>query len=83
MTDYISFNKIKYPVREIRLNAYEVTVRISAESLESVMKDPEGEYTSREAQLLDEILFFYIPDDLIENGSDEEVEQYILDNLEW
>lgn len=83
MIDYITLNNTKYPIRELRLNEYEVTVRISSESLESVMKDAKGEYTSRDAQLLDEIIFFYVPDDLAENGSDEEVEQYVINHLEW
>lgn len=83
MTDYITIDGISYPIRELRLEEYEVDVRVSCESLEAVIFDEENEYTSREAQLLDEIIFFYVPDDMIEDASDDELEQYITDNLEW
>ncbi len=83
MIDYLTYNGVSYPVRELRLTEYEVNVRVSGEALEAVLIDEEGEYTSREAQLIDELIFFYVPDDLVLGGSDEEVDQYITDNLEW
>lgn len=83
MIDYLTHDGVSYPVRELRLTEYEVNVRVSSEALEAVLKDPEGEYVSREAQLIDELMFFYIPEELLVNGSDEEVDQYITDHLEW
>ena len=78
----ITYNGITYPVREIRLAEYEVDVRISTVSLRNALFDADGEYTSRDAGLLDELLFFYVPDDMI-HGANEDLEQYINDNLEW
>lgn len=83
MTDYIDINGSLYPVRELRLSEYEVTVRVSGESLGCAVRDADGNYTSRDAQLIDELVFFYVPDELVNGGSDEEVEEYIYDHLEW
>lgn len=83
MTDYIDINGSLYPVRELRLSEYEVTVRVSGESLGCAVRDADGNYTSRDAQLIDELVFFYVPDELVTGGSDEEVEEYIYDHLEW
>ena len=83
MTDHIQIGSEQYPVRDLRLTEYEVTVKVSSESLGNSVRDPEGNYTSREAQLIDELIFFYVPDDMVMNASDEDVEQYIYDHLEW
>ena len=83
MIDYITFEGTRYPVRDVRLEEYEVDVKVSCESLESLILNEAGEYTSREAQLIDEIIFFYVPDDMIEDAGDESLETYITDNLEW
>ena len=83
MIDYITFEGTRYPVRDVSLEEYEVDVKVSCESLESLILDEAGEYTSREAQLIDEIIFFYVPDDMIEDAGDESLETYITDNLEW
>ena len=82
MTDYITISDKKYPIRELRLTEYEVDVRISDEALYSTVFDEDGNYTSRDAQLIDELIFFYVPDELIE-GTDEDIEEYIYDHLEW
>lgn len=81
--DYITLEGTKYPIRDLRLNEYAVDVKISSTSLEAVIFDANGEYTSREAQLLDELIFFYAPDDIVTGASDEELGQYVNDNLEW
>lgn len=83
MTDYITISDNKYPVRELRLREYEVEVRISNESLYGILYDADGNYTSREAQLIDELVFTYVPDGLLADGTDEDIEQYIYDHLEW
>ena len=81
--DYITLEGTKYPIRDLRLNEYAVDVKISSTSLEAVIFDANGEYTSREAQLLDELIFFYAPDDILTGASDEELGLYVNDNLEW
>ena len=83
MTDYIIYENTKYPVRELRLSEYEVDVRVSTESLYAQIFDTDGNYTSREAQLIDEIIFFYAPDSIVTDADDHTLEQYIIDNLEW
>ena len=75
--------KTIFLLRELRLSEYEVDVCISSESLEKVLFDDEGSYTSREAQLLVETIFFYVPDDMLSNASDDELESYVTENLEW
>ena len=81
--DYIILEGTKYPIRDLRLNEYAVDVKISSTSLEAAIFDANGEYTSREAQLLDELIFFYAPDDIVTGASGEELEQYVADNLDW
>ena len=83
MTDYITISNNKYPIRELRLTEYEVVVRVSNDALHNEIYDADGEYTSREAQLIGELVFFYVPDELLASGTDEELEQYIYDHLEW
>ena len=81
--DYITVEGKKYPIRDLRLDEYAVNVKISGKALEAVIFDADGEYTSREAQLLDELIFFYAPDDMVTGASDDELGQYVADNLEW
>lgn len=81
--DYITLEGTRYPIRDLRLNEYAVDVKISNKALEAVIFNADGEYTSREAQLLDELIFFYAPDDVVTIASDEELGQYVADNLEW
>ena len=83
MIDYISLEGTEYPIRDLRLAEYEVNVKIAGESLEKIIFDADGNYTSRESQLLDELIFFYVPDDLILNASDDEADRYVTDNLKW
>ena len=83
MAEDIIINGISYPVRELRLKEYELDVRVSTESLEEAVFDADGNYTSRDAHLIDELVFFYAPDEMVKSAGDEELEQYIIDNLEW
>ena len=83
MIDYLPFNGTEYPVREIMLTEHKVDVMLSVESLQKLLKDEDGEYTSREAQLISEIIFFYVPDELLLTGTDEELELYVTECLDW
>lgn len=76
-------DNIEYPVREIRLREYEVNVLVGNESLENAIYTEDDEYTSRDAQLLAQIIYTFVPDDLFEKSTDEELEEYIVDHLVW
>ena len=80
--DKIELDGNEYTLREVRLGKYNVDVMVSSDSLRAIMKDENDKYTSRDAQLLDEIIFKYVPDTLID-GSDEDLEKYISDSLDW
>ena len=46
---------------------------ISTEDLEAVLINEDGVYTSKEARLIDEQIFFYVPKSIAVECSDEEV----------
>lgn len=57
-----------------------MNVKVSTEDLDDAVFDEEKGYASREAELIDELIFCYVPADVI-TASDEELEQYIIDRL--
>ncbi len=48
--NYIVFEKVEYPVREIWINEYKNVMRISSEDLNDVLLDSTGNYKTREAK---------------------------------
>lgn len=80
--DYLRYKDRDYITRDIWLSEYKVSVKVSTEALDAVIIDPNGEYDSREAELIDELIFAYVPEEMI-TAPDEELEQYITDNLKW
>lgn len=54
----------------------EFELMISTEDLESVLIS-DGAYTSTEARLIDEQIFFYVPERIALDCSDEEVAEFI------
>lgn len=79
--NYIVFEKVEYPVREIWINEYKNVMRISSEDLNDVLLDSTGNYKTREAKMVDEQIFFFVPRSMIINCGDEEIEQYIYGSL--
>lgn len=79
--DYIVFDKVYYPVRELWINGYKKSVKISSEELNDVLLDSAGNYKSNESRMIDEQIFFFVPESMIVNYGDEEIKQYIYRSL--
>ncbi|MBR3246081.1 MAG: hypothetical protein IKF90_25830 [Parasporobacterium sp.] len=73
MLDFIVFAENKYPIRKIAIEGYESALMISTEDLEAVLINEDGGYTSPEARLRDEQIFFYVSKRIAVDCSDEEV----------
>ncbi len=80
MIDYVTFNGQKYKTRDVRLEEYKVTVKIAEEALDGILFDEEKGYPSREAELLDELIYCFVPDELMD-APDEAVAEYIYDKV--
>ncbi len=89
--EYVEYNGKKYPTRDIYLNGYSKSgefwhgeYTISVKSLdEEVEKDFNMPITSKEydrASWMDNGIFYYVPDDII-NAGDDKLSRYIMDNL--
>ena len=77
MLDFIVFAENKYPTRKVAIEGYESALMISTEDLEVVLIDEDGGYTSPEARLIDEQIFFYVPKRIAVDCSDEEVAEFV------
>ena len=80
-TDHITYGGKKYLIRDVWLDEYKVTVKVAQEELDSALFSEETGYSSREAELFDELIYTFIPDSLI-TASDEEIAQYIYEKNE-
>jgi hypothetical protein len=79
-TDKIRFNGTEYITRDVYLPDYRVTVKVSTDELDHAVFDQENGYVAREAELIDELIFCYVPEKLI-NAGDEELGEYIIDKV--
>ena len=77
MLDFIVFAENKYPTRKVAIVGYESALMISTEDLEAVLINEDGGYTSPEARLIDEQVFFYVPKRIAVDCSDEEVAEFV------
>ena len=77
MLDFIVFAENKYPTRKVAITGYESALMISTEDLEAVLINEDGGYTSPEARLIDEQVFFYVLKRIAVDCSDEEVAEYV------
>lgn len=80
MTDFVTFNGKEYMTRDVWLEDYKVMVKIAPEELDELLFDPENGYSSREAELLDELIYCFVPDELL-NAPDDAVAEYIYDKV--
>ena len=76
--DSITFNGIDYPAQTIELVDFGFQM-ISVESLENVLIDDNGYFTSKHAMHVDSQIFFYVPDDII--GDIEKIKTYVNENI--
>ena len=77
MSELIMFEENIYPVRRIAIDSCESELMISTEDLEAVLINGDGGYTSPEARLIDEQIFFYVPKRIAVHCSDEEVAEFV------
>jgi len=79
-TDKVTFNGKEYKTRDVRLEEYKVTVKVAEEALDGILFDEEKGYSSREAELLDELIYCFVPDELMD-APDEAVAEYIYEKV--
>lgn len=77
MLDFILFAENKYFARKIAIDGEGSDLMISTEDLEAVLINEDGGYTSPEARLIDEEIFFYVPESTVVDCSEEEVVEFI------
>ena len=77
MLDYIIFAENMYSARKVAIEGYESELTISTEDLEAVLINEDGGYSSSEARLIDEQIFFYVPKRIAVDCSDEEVADFV------
>ena len=77
MLDFIVFAENKYPTRKVAIEGYEYALMISTEDLEAVLINEDGGYTTPEARLIDEQIFYYVPKRIAVDCSDEEVAEFV------
>ena len=77
MLDYIIFAENMYPARKVAIGGYGSELIISTEDLEAVLINEDGGYSSPEARLIDEQIFFYVPERIDLDCSDEEVAEFV------
>lgn len=69
----IKFNGKEYPTKLLNIPNFGEML-VSVESLEKSLHNAEGFYVSDEAQVIDEKIFFFVPDDVIDKDEKEIVE---------
>ena len=77
MLDFVIFAENMYLARKVTLEGYGSELMISTEDLETVLINEDGDYSSLEARLIDEQIFFYVPERIALDCSDEEVAEFV------
>ena len=81
MLDFIVFAENMYPARKVAIESYGSELTISTEDLEAVPINEDGGYSSPEARLIDEQIFFYVPKRIAVDCSDEEAAEFVHRHL--
>lgn len=86
---YIEYNGKNYPVFNLNIvdqsdedstqNMEMIEVAVSVQSLSDILIDSSGSPVNEEARILDEEIFFYIPDELADKEANE-IADYVTDN---
>lgn len=86
---YIEYNGKNYPVFNLNIvdqsdedsaqNMEMIEVAVSVQSLSDMLTDSSGSPVNEEARILDEEIFFYIPDELADKEANE-IADYVTDN---
>ena len=69
----IKFNGREYPTKLLNIPGFGEKL-VSIEGLEKTLFDAEGFYVSDEARVIDEKIFFYVPDNIINSNEKSLVE---------
>ena len=81
MLDFIIFAENMYSARKVAIAGYGSELMISTEDLEAVLINEDGGYSSHEARLIDEQIFFYVPKRIAVDCSDEEAAEFVHRHL--
>ena len=81
MLDFIIFAEKMYSARKVAIAGYGSELMISTEDLEAVLINEDGGYSSPEARLIDEQIFFYVPKRIAVDCSDEEAAEFVHRHL--
>ena len=73
----IEFDGKEYPTKLLNIPGFGERL-VSVESLEKSLMDAEGFYASDEALAIDEKIFFYVPDDVI-NEDEKSLVDFIME----
>lgn len=57
--DSVTFNNKQWPIRNVYVDGDWLTV--ASDKLEQQLRDPDGNYVSGEAELVDEVINYYVP----------------------
>lgn len=76
--DTIEFQNQEFKVREIGLPEFG-NVLISTNSLNELLLDEDGGYTSNEAEIIDEKIFYFVENNEIELNEDELIKSVTLE----
>lgn len=83
--EYIEYKGITFPVRDCEFTDGKSTIRrrIGSEVMSDFLFSGEGgTYLDEEAEQIDSIIAYFVPHDLIINGSDQEILDYIYYHVE-
>lgn len=81
MLDFIIFAENMYSARKVAIAGYGSELMISTEDLEAVLINEDGGYSSPEARLIDEQIFFYVPKRIAVDCSYEEAAEFVHRHL--
>lgn len=81
--DMIDWNGADYPTKTIVIyegTDKEIEVKVSVERLEHQLIDDMGNWSTREAEYVDEQIFFYLDEEVF-NWPDEDIVEYVEDSI--
>ena len=78
--NYFEYNGKNYPFKTIYFQSEENDCIIATEELEHELLPNSESYNSEEAKLIDEQIFFFVPDNILEKA-DNLIEKYVMESL--
>ena len=78
----MEYKGIDYTVRETYHKVHGGNVLIGSYSLEEALLNQEGDYADEKARCIDEQIYAYVADDVLNLLSNEEFENYVNENID-